>query len=131
MTSLPSNMSSEHESTIQSIILRAGIQSEYIEDIRPASISYQDEIPSEDCEKPTKNVVAEEVQVNIDPDSDLRTNRLFLRIKANIDKNSELVNWICINDGPNRFVAQSESNVHKEMMAELSEGIDNYLEKNY
>lgn len=131
MSDLPDHMTSKHKSTIENVILRAAIQSDHIEDIRPSSINYEDEIPSEDPEAVVKNVVAEEVQINIDPDSNLGTERLFFRIKANIDKEGELVNWIRINDGPNRFVAQGESNVHKEMVANLAEGIDHYLEENY
>lgn len=131
MSGLPDHMTSEHKSTIENVILRAGIQSDHIEDIRPSSINYEDEIPSEDPEAVVKNVVAEEVQINIDPNSNLGTERLFFRIKANIDKEGELVNWIRINDGPNRFVAQGESSMHKEMVANLAEGIDHYLEENY
>lgn len=131
MSGLPDHMTSEHKSTIENVILRAAIQSDHIEDIRPSSINYEDEMPSEDPESVVKNVVAEEVQINIDPDSNLGTERLFFRIKANIDKEGELVNWIRINDGPNRFVAQGESNVNKEMVANLAEGIDHYLEENY
>lgn len=131
MSGLPDHMTSEHKSTIENVILRAAIQSDHIEDIRPSSINYEDEIPSEDPEAVVKNVVAEEVQINIDPNSNLGTERLFFRIKANIDKEGELVNWIRINDGPNRFVAQGESNVNKEMVANLAEGIDHYLKENY
>lgn len=131
MEDIPDHMSSKHKSTIENIVLRAGIQSDHIEDIRPASINYQDEIPDDNPEESTKNVVAEEVQINIDSNSDLRIGRLFLRIKANIDKNNDIVNWICIRDGPNRLVAQGESAAHKDMVAELAESTDKYLENNY
>lgn len=131
MSSLPKHMNENHKSTIESNILRAGIQSDYVEDIRPASIDYEHQVQSDDKSSATRNVVAKEVQINLDSESDLNTQRVFFRIIANVDKDNELVNWIRIKDGPNRFVAQAEHAMHKERVSSLANGIDSYLENNY
>lgn len=130
MKGLPEDMSDTHKSTIENTVLRAGMMSDYIEDIRPASMEYEHETSSGGGDH-TRNVIAKEVQFNIDPDSELDTGRVFFRLVANVGTDGELVHWIRIMDGPNRFVAQGEHSMHKERVSSLARGLDNYLEENY
>lgn len=131
MSGLPEKMSNQHKSTIENNLLRTGIKSEYVDDIRPSSIEYEYQTPSGGSDSNTRNVVAKEVQINIDPDAELDTGRVFFRVIANIGIDGGIVHWIRIMDGPNRIVAQGEHAMHKERVSSLATGLDKYLERNY
>lgn len=131
MSNLPKSMSGKQKSHIESTLMRAGMKSEYIQDIVPATFEYQDAMPTENLDSCDKNIICEKVQIDLENNSNVDAGRLFFNVKANIDKKSEIVNWISVTDGPNRQVANVQHAQHSKRAENLMKQIDSYISNNY